>query len=275
MKGRTAHTILISLLLVSACIPVEFNVNIVPEEDQTPDSTSTIPSPTFSDKINPTITPFVPALTPPDITPPPGGSGDQNRAVEAARRHMAGVLDVPVDQITLLQVEPVTWPDTSLGCLQPGRVYAQVLTPGYRILLEYAGQRYELHSDQSGNSVISCDLPATSDRIPLSGMISKVEIVERARQHLADRIDLPLETVLLVGSEPSEWNDLSLGCGKPSPEFQKRSLSNPIPGFRILLSAVEETYEYHSGGEWLVFCGIAKSGLNNKILLPPTVTLIP
>ena len=130
-------------------------------------STTTIPSPASGSEIKPITTPFLPALTLPDLPPPPGGSGDQNRAVEAARHHLAGVLDVPIEQISLLQVDSVTWRDTSLGCPQPGRGYAQVLTPGYRILLEHDGQPFELHSDQSGRYIMMCDSPAKSERIPL------------------------------------------------------------------------------------------------------------
>ena len=255
MLGKTALTTNFIFLLVSACIQVKFNVNIVPEADQTPESTTPIPSPASGSDIKPTTTLFMPALTPPDLPPPPGGFGDQNRAVEAARHHLAGVLDVPIDQISLLQVESQTWRDTSLGCPQPGRGYAQVLTPGFFILLEYYGQRYELHSDQSGASVILCHVPARKDRIPLRGMLSQAEIVERARGHLAGLLSVPLESVVTISVEPVEWDDPSLGCGYQSGMRPDRANPGGIPGLHILLEADGQRYEYHSGGLWLVFCG--------------------
>ena len=46
------------------------------------------------------------------------------------------------------------WRTSSLGCIfitgscpQPGFMYAQVITPGYRVVLEYAGKQYIYHTD--------------------------------------------------------------------------------------------------------------------------------
>ncbi|MBI2919133.1 MAG: hypothetical protein HYY01_14255 [Chloroflexi bacterium] len=42
------------------------------------------------------------------------------------------------------------WPDASLGCPQPGVAYAQVATPGYRIILTSGGKEHHYHSDERG-----------------------------------------------------------------------------------------------------------------------------
>jgi hypothetical protein len=57
------------------------------------------------------------------------------------------------DQIKLISMEAVEWNDASLGCPQPGFMYAQVITPGYKIILEAQGQQYEYHTDQKANVV--------------------------------------------------------------------------------------------------------------------------
>lgn len=75
--------------------------------------------------------------------------------VERAREDLADRKGVGKEQITVVEVKAVNWPDTSLGCPQPGMMYAQVITPGYRILLSYEGQIYEYHSDQ-GDRVVCC-----------------------------------------------------------------------------------------------------------------------
>ena len=46
-----------------------------------------------------------------------------------------------------MSAEAVEWPDASLGNPQPGMVYAQVVTPGYKIILSARGQQYEYHSE--------------------------------------------------------------------------------------------------------------------------------
>jgi hypothetical protein len=51
----------------------------------------------------------------------------------------------------LVSAESVEWPDTSLGNPQPGMFYAQVITPGFKIILEAGGAQYEYHTDLAGN----------------------------------------------------------------------------------------------------------------------------
>lgn len=49
------------------------------------------------------------------------------------------------------------YPDASLGCPQPGQVYAQVVTPGYQFDLTYAGTTYDYRVSEDGQTVILCD----------------------------------------------------------------------------------------------------------------------
>ncbi len=62
--------------------------------------------------------------------------------------------DFPPEEVKVISVEEVVWPDTSLGCPEPGMFYAQVLVPGYRIILEVGGKRVEVHTDLKGRVVI-------------------------------------------------------------------------------------------------------------------------
>jgi hypothetical protein len=72
-------------------------------------------------------------------------------AVEA----LATDLGVPRDQIAVDQVEARDWPDSSLGCPQPGRAYLQVITPGYRVILMAGGKAYEYHTNERA-MVVRC-----------------------------------------------------------------------------------------------------------------------
>ncbi|MEO6197803.1 MAG: hypothetical protein ABIP58_06805, partial [Dehalococcoidia bacterium] len=51
----------------------------------------------------------------------------------------------------LVSAEYSDWPDTSLGNPQGEMFYAQVITPGYKIILEAGGSQYEYHTDLAGN----------------------------------------------------------------------------------------------------------------------------
>jgi hypothetical protein len=60
---------------------------------------------------------------------------------------LAARLDVSEDAITVVSVERVDWPDACLGVSQPDVACAEVITTGYRIILEANGQKYEYHTD--------------------------------------------------------------------------------------------------------------------------------
>ena len=113
----------------------------------------------------------LPRLTPiplPEETPPmethPIDPSQAPEAVEAARAFLARHLNIPAYEIELISVEPVNWPDTSLGCPQPGHVYLQVITPGYRVLFEAHGREYQVHTDRTGRQLVLCDNGARDGR---------------------------------------------------------------------------------------------------------------
>lgn len=76
-------------------------------------------------------------------------------AVGQAKEDLARRKCIDTGEIALVAAESVNWPDTSLGCPEPGMMYAQVITPGYRIVLSCAGEAYEYHSDR-GSRVVYC-----------------------------------------------------------------------------------------------------------------------
>ena len=78
------------------------------------------------------------------------------KALAAAGADLAQQTGLPVEKITLVSMEAMEWRDSSLGCPQEGFMYAQVITPGYLIVLEVEGKQFEYHTDQEGNSVVLC-----------------------------------------------------------------------------------------------------------------------
>ncbi len=60
---------------------------------------------------------------------------EKRDAAIARARETLRTAGIDPSQLTVTRAEPVTWPDSSLGCPQPGIQYLQVLTPGYRIEL--------------------------------------------------------------------------------------------------------------------------------------------
>ena len=80
---------------------------------------------------------------------------DPGAAVTLAVETLARELGRPTAEITVVEIRPVTWPNSALGCPQPDLMYMQVITPGYRVLLIHAGQQYFMHTDR-GHRAVRC-----------------------------------------------------------------------------------------------------------------------
>ena len=76
--------------------------------------------------------------------------------VQLAKADLAQRLSISTDQVSLVEATEVEWSDSSLDCPQPGMSYLQVITPGYRILLEANGTQYEYHSNRA-TYIVYCD----------------------------------------------------------------------------------------------------------------------
>lgn len=56
--------------------------------------------------------------------------------VQAALDAASTQLGVPTDNLVVVMAAQRDWPDTSLGCPEPGRSYAQIITPGYVLTID-------------------------------------------------------------------------------------------------------------------------------------------
>lgn len=86
------------------------------------------------------------------VTPLPA-----NKFVDLAKRDLASHLNIEIEQITLRETMEIDWPDASLGCPSPGKVYAQGRVPGYKIWLETGGEEYIYHTDLTGQVILCAD----------------------------------------------------------------------------------------------------------------------
>jgi hypothetical protein len=171
-KSIAAQLILTLMLLVlTACVP----------------QTNSIPSPVFSDTHLPEVTPSQglsrPTLNPdalevlrtaPGIISTINPDGDrhpknsptpqvpltpaENQLTTLAKEDLSQRLGVPMEDIELLSLENVTWPDGALGCPQAGVEYIQVQREGTRFLLRVGKRTYPYHSG-GGKDPFLCEHP--------------------------------------------------------------------------------------------------------------------
>ncbi len=148
LRRMASYLALIALL--AACAPTPtLSTPAAPSETpvipptHTPRSVSTLPVPTFPPLTLPIPTQMTPADEQTFALPV------DDPIVQQAIADLAARLNIAPDAITVLSVEAVTWPDSSLGCPQPGMAYLQVLVEGLRIRLSAEGALYEYHSGEN------------------------------------------------------------------------------------------------------------------------------
>lgn len=152
-------------------VPIETTVTTVDDSLPSPSSTvgpTTPAAPTSTSLVVSTVAPTTAA--PP--VPPSGAptipettvSSSPSSNAAAAVTDLANNLGVDPATIVVTDEHEVTWPDSSLGCPEPGMQYLQQLTNGVLLVLEVDGTRYEYHGG-GGRPLFLCTKP----RPPVEG----------------------------------------------------------------------------------------------------------
>lgn len=231
MKRNWIFVLIVTLVgLVTAC-------GAAPQAAPTATSMPVVPSPTAT-----------PADSTRDLeTPEPTIEG---QAVE----FLANSLDIDAQQIEVVSMESVMWNDASLGCPEPGEMYAQVVTPGYRITLQANGTEYAVHTDEAGEKMVRCTDGAgdTDTRDLEQNGDTAANIDQKITTQLAAGLGVPASELTLSGKESVNWPDTSLGCPEPGKDYAQVV----VPGYELVFEDTKgTTYRVHtdtSGDRWVV-----------------------
>jgi hypothetical protein len=178
----------------------------------------------------------------------------RDEAIAAARVALAQKQGVKAEALEVVHVEPVQWPDASLGCPEKGRMYLQMITPGYRVRLRVGGTIQAVHV--AGSRAVVCgpalavarEQPRAAESAR-GGEASEPEspqqkaLVAKAREDLARRLSLSSADVKLVTFREVVWPDRGLGCPRPGVVYPQL----PQDGVLIVLEAAGQRHEYHAG----------------------------
>jgi hypothetical protein len=102
----------------------------------------------------------VPGTSPDSTLPTNGGTiGDvDQQMLDDLLDQAAQETGVGLDEISVVTAEAVTWSDGSIGCPEEGMGYTQALVPGYRVILDVAGEQIHYHAGSDGQ-FRACDNP--------------------------------------------------------------------------------------------------------------------
>ncbi|MBI3942334.1 MAG: hypothetical protein HY326_04920 [Chloroflexi bacterium] len=82
-------------------------------------------------------------------------SPEQKPVVDRAIENLVAHLQAQPADVAVESIQAVEWRDASLGLPKPGEMYAQVLTPGYRVTLSHEGRLYTYHTDQKDRVLLA------------------------------------------------------------------------------------------------------------------------
>jgi hypothetical protein len=76
------------------------------------------------------------------------------QAVMVVRENLAEKLGLSTASVTLVEIQGVEWPDSCLGIVQEEVMCAQVITPGFRVVMEAEGQMYTYRTNLDASLTI-------------------------------------------------------------------------------------------------------------------------
>jgi hypothetical protein len=88
------------------------------------------------------------AVTPTPPAPP--------NAAFMAMALLVSSLGAPASEFSVASFEETSWTDAGLGCPEPGVFYAQLFTPGWKIVLARGAEYFQFHTDRQGNNIVNC-----------------------------------------------------------------------------------------------------------------------
>jgi len=169
----------------------------------------------------------------------------EKEATELAFATLSQEISVDRKDIVLIHIARFNWPDSALGCPQPGMNYTQAIVPGYLALLAHGEVQYRVHLG-NGRGLV-CNLK----RVPLKlDEVILDNLKKMATQDLADKLGGRIENITVVEDQPMVWPDTNFGC-TTSPNS---SVAKSIRGHLIKLEYRGQIFEYRTSRSKVIPC---------------------
>lgn len=165
-----------------------------------------------------------------------------------AVKMLAEELNAPMTQVSVISIKPVNWPDSSVGCPQPGQAYAQVITPGHRIVLRARGEIHVMHEAGSDPFVCKRSKPVAS--LSPRRELAWADMAAKAREDLAQQLSVEVDAIKVVDAKRRRFDDADLGCPAPG------TVASPAPvdGYVLVLRHDRRNFTYHTDLERVIAC---------------------
>lgn len=174
---------------------------------------------------------------------PPAVSGAEPEPpgpAKVARQTVAAALGIAASETSVISTGSRDFADGSLDCPQPGAAYAQVITPGYRVLVEANGRRFDVRVAGTAGRICYRRKPSPEPQGDSSAR--PLDRGAAAQADLALRLGVPPETITIIGVRRLEPGAVLAGCG----EVCNRDALPATCGMAVQLRAAERDFSYYA-----------------------------
>ena len=170
---------------------------------------------------------------------------NQEQATTAATHAASKYLNLPPEQFSVQNARAVDWPDSSLGCPQPGMMYLQVITPGFKVMLKAGEEIYPVHV--GGTRAVVCARTAGDSPGPKAQAAqAKVDLLHRARARLAAMLDVDAANIQVNAIRAGHFGD--------APGCLGGARKEKTGGKRVELTYAGRRYEYSADADEVQEC---------------------
>ena len=165
-------------------------------------------------------------------------SKEEQAAIDLAISKVNDKVPASRDTVTNIRIRSIQWPDSSLGCAEPGVEYLQKVILGYSVSFNIDEKIHTVNIGE--NRAIVCE------RINEFMLERRKRADSIMRSHkaavldLAERLNVDPELVKVSAIKLETWPDSSLGCPHSDQQYQE----GPIDGLRINMTCRDKRYEY-------------------------------
>jgi hypothetical protein len=166
-------------------------------------------------------------------------------------------MKIPADRIQLVTIQESRFSVNTLGCIPTTGdalidPVPRTMLNGYRYLLLLAGLVYEYHTNGTEDFQRCPFTNPVSDELLILVDPFAADTFRLVQNLLAEELDISSRRVLLVSMTSVIWRDSSLGCPLEDQTYHEAE----IVGYRIVVTAGEQEYIYHSDSTNVYLCAV-------------------
>jgi len=166
---------------------------------------------------------------------------DESRDPETiAKQTVAEFLKVADTDVTVVSMEKRQFNDSSLDCPQPGMSYLQAITPGYRIIAEADGRRFDVRVSAGHGRICRRKKPNRSTSMETANPPRASDLIGLAQSDLANQLNAPVDEISVAEVKPFIAGNPVDGC--------QPACNNPGQQCGFLISFFHDGrhYQYHA-----------------------------